>query len=266
MLEQVPDGVVATLLAVCCVVSVGLCAATMESTVTTDPAEVIDVPSDLFPFGNGAMDNLRERVSQPASGGDTAEVTEQDPEGADDRQDQPPDSQQDADRPNEPVDESASDEPRPGPEERTENNGSADESLLERLLGLLPWLLALALLAVSAAYYRDRITALLGRLRGDESADPTEQTPSVTPTPSNEVARAWNEMLTTLGIERCPTKTPDEYAQDAVRAGIDRDIVGTLTTTFQEVRYGGAPVTDERVRRAQHALARLRHQSGGGRP
>ena len=70
----------------------------------------------------------------------------------------------------------------------------------------------------------------------------------------NEVYRAWREMTTHLDVDQPRSSTPAEFAAAAVEAGIDREDVTELTALFEEVRYGGEAVTDDRERRAVAAL------------
>lgn len=55
---------------------------------------------------------------------------------------------------------------------------------------------------------------------------------------SNEVFRAWREMVQLLQIDEPETTTPAEFEARAVAAGMDADDVATLTELFREVRYG----------------------------
>lgn len=70
---------------------------------------------------------------------------------------------------------------------------------------------------------------------------------------SNAVYRAWREMAT-RAVDGDATVTASEVARAAVRSGLDRDAVATLTDLFEEVRYGDRAATDERERRAKAAL------------
>lgn len=267
---KVPDGTGATLLAVCCVVSVGLCAASLTSTVTTRPSDIVDVPSDILPFGSGAMDDLRRKVAQPEpsdSGSPRGDVPVESPDvdqGPDPQQPPPDASENNGDGSGDSG--GASDEPRqsPGESDGGDRDGRGTPSLLDRLLAVLPWLLTAAVALVILAYYRDRIAAVLVGAHEHEEPAPADEPQAPPPTPSNEVARVWNEMLTLLALERQPSKTPTEYALEAVQTGADGDLVTTITDTFQEVRYGDRPVTSDRIRRASEALSRLRDQRAGG--
>lgn len=74
---------------------------------------------------------------------------------------------------------------------------------------------------------------------------------------NNEVFRAWREMTDRLDAPNPQTTTPAEFARIAVAAGIAREDVNELTDLFEEVRYGDAPATEERERRAVAALRRI---------
>ena len=81
---------------------------------------------------------------------------------------------------------------------------------------------------------------------------------------SNAVYSAWHEMATRALDASERTATPSEVAGAAVRSGLDRDAVRTLTSLFEEVRYGDRPVTDERERKASAALDALDSGRGAG--
>lgn len=74
---------------------------------------------------------------------------------------------------------------------------------------------------------------------------------------SNAVYRAWRDMTDALDVSDPATTTPAEFADRAVAAGLDEDHVDDLTELFREVRYGSAPVTPERERRAAETLRRI---------
>ncbi|GGL32801.1 hypothetical protein GCM10009037_15600 [Halarchaeum grantii] len=70
----------------------------------------------------------------------------------------------------------------------------------------------------------------------------------------NEVYRAWREMTALLDVPNPESSTPEEFAAAARDAGMAAEHVDTLTELFNDVRYGGAAVDDERARRARDAL------------
>ncbi|WP_089868714.1 DUF4129 domain-containing protein [Halogranum rubrum] len=94
--------------------------------------------------------------------------------------------------------------------------------------------------------------AAIGRAAGD-AADRIEADADV----DNEVYRAWGEMTRLLDVPRPQSSTAGEFAAAAVDAGMAREDVDELTGLFEDVRYGGADVTDEREARAVDALRRI---------
>ena len=71
---------------------------------------------------------------------------------------------------------------------------------------------------------------------------------------SNEVFRAWREMVHLLQIDEPETTTPAEFEARAVTAGMDAADVATLTQLFREVRYGEFRAAE----REEDAVAALR--------
>lgn len=55
----------------------------------------------------------------------------------------------------------------------------------------------------------------------------------------NAVYRAWVEMTTLLNMPNPESKTPKDFAEEAIEFGLDEDAVSELTELFVEVRYGG---------------------------
>lgn len=143
--------------------------------------------------------------------------------------------------------------------------GSEDQGTSGSLLAVLWKLLALlaALAALLLAYwYRDRLLAAI--LAG--KAWLAARTPAPTgagtidwPTshPANDIHEAWVNMVERANPEQPWTRTPAEVARTAVEAGMDSEAVGTITRHFEEVRYGNAPLTEERIRHAREWRERL---------
>lgn len=73
----------------------------------------------------------------------------------------------------------------------------------------------------------------------------------------NPIYEAWHEMATAVGVTSPTSTTPAEFAAAAVEAGVDPADAETLTALFREVRYGGAPVTEDRVELARQTLRRI---------
>ncbi len=106
---------------------------------------------------------------------------------------------------------------------------------------------------------RRQITEL-GNVAG-QIADRLERTTGT----ENEVFRAWVEMTRHLPVEHPRSSTPSEFADAAVEAGVSREDVTELTELFEEVRYGGEPVTADRERRAVEALRHIEDEYGDER-
>lgn len=78
----------------------------------------------------------------------------------------------------------------------------------------------------------------------------------------NAVYRTWREMTTLLDLSDPEVTTPGEFADEATSAGMNREDVARLTTLFEEVRYGDAPVTADRRQQAREALQRIESRYG----
>lgn len=74
---------------------------------------------------------------------------------------------------------------------------------------------------------------------------------------TNAVYRAWREMTEALEVSNPESTTPAEFERAAIAAGMARDDVHELTRLFEEVRYGDAPVSVSRERRARRALEHI---------
>ena len=264
--------------AVCCLVAVGTVATTMDSSVTTEPEEAVEF--DHLPLPTGAEESvgqLRRQVSTDAPGAGTggtsggassAGGSGSQSDGGEAAEEQA--SQAEAAEGGDPksVAGSQSDQQQSQSQSKKESGGSsaAPESLLERLLDLLRSLLAylplvLGILALGGAAYllHDRFA---GRLGGDDEGRATEGGPTLgEPAPRNDVSQAWYEMVERVGLAERYDLTPDEHAERAAERGVDPESAATLTRLFEEVRYGDAPVTDERRRRARERVQEIRAQA-----
>jgi len=78
----------------------------------------------------------------------------------------------------------------------------------------------------------------------------------------NDVYRAWERLAAALEVAAPAASTPGEFADAAVEAGLDPDRVAELTELFAAVRYGDAPPTAERERRAVAALRAIEASAG----
>ena len=73
----------------------------------------------------------------------------------------------------------------------------------------------------------------------------------------DEIRRAWLEMTQLLDVERPTSRTPGEFADAAVEAGLDSEDVAELTALFEAVRYGRFESTPEREARAVETFRRI---------
>ncbi|UPM44423.1 DUF4129 domain-containing protein [Halocatena salina] len=86
--------------------------------------------------------------------------------------------------------------------------------------------------------------------------EPPDDTSIVAPT--NEVYRAWWELVRQLDVTQHRSLSPAELASVAVDEGIDPELVADLTALFRSVRYGDTSITDKIEQRAETARDRLR--------
>lgn len=250
--------------------ALGVSATTLESTMTTDANEVIELDYDQVPIGQDTASNLLDEIE-----GDQRDESEPNArsgaQGAGDATGvQPADSDAEG---------SAGGTQNPGDpqnqrsqEQRQDDRSSTGPevpSLLDRILAALPTLLALVAVLVAiglAVRYRDRLRALFEDDGADESADGDATAPDAATeldgSPSDPVERAWLGMVRHLDLDRPGTMTTSECASAAVEAGLDREAVRALTETYEEVRYGNRPVTDRREATARRSRRRL--DVGGG--
>ena len=252
--------------AVCCLVAVGTAATTMDSSVSTEPEEAVQFDYSMLPVGaQDGVGQLRRQVStddpSAASGGG---VSNRASDGDGSHRESRPASKAKAADGGDPKQVSAAES---GERRRSggERKQEATRSLLERLLELLRALLAylpavLGLLVLGGAAYllRDRLAGLLG---GDEGRSADDRVTLGDPTPRNDVSRAWYEMVERVGLADRYDLTPDEHAERAAEKGVDPEAAASLTRLFEEVRYGDAPVTDERRRRARERVREIRTQA-----
>lgn len=245
-------------LALCCIGAAGISATTLESSLSTDPDDVVDLDYKYLPFGQDTAATLQKEGEGNQQGGTSATTTDDrgDPEHS------------------EPGDTGETSET--GGEGRTSSGGGsgsglgfgegAAQSLLDFLVKLLPLLVLLVALALIYRY-RDRLLALVLAVGGwlaDRTPTDTASRASPWPSgqPANDVHRAWLTMVRQANPERPWSRTPSECARTAVEGGMDSETVETVTTLFEEVRYGDEPVTDERREQAREGLRRL-DDSGG---
>lgn len=278
-------------IAVCCLFAIASAATGLEAAVETEPDEVINVESISLPIGTDTAMELREDIEGERTTDDTTDASDDDDPGDHEETDPseesgPEEGLDDADR-DEGASERDGDDDRDGDGERDGDESEWDDgdgqddgsstfgygsggtpdglwgflwSLLDAVLALLPFLVLLAAIA-TAVTYRERLLALIDH--GGENRTEHERStdgPVPRPAPSNDVERAWFALVRPFGDDE--TKTPREYATDAVASGADPDAVSRLTANFEAVRYGDEPVTGDRSNRAWNDLNRALGRDG----
>lgn len=91
----------------------------------------------------------------------------------------------------------------------------------------------------------------LGRAAGRASENMTDTAAD------NGIYEAWVEMTAELEVDNRAVRTPGEFEQAAVTAGMEREHVEELTSLFEHARYGEMPVTREHEKQALETLERI---------
>lgn len=239
------DRVLTLVVALVCAFALGAAGTSLESAVSTSPDDVIDVEDTGLPISKEKAAEVRDQVEK--------EQEEPDKEEAQQQQQQQQQRQ---------------------PQAATQSTEPSEPSLWQQLLALLrdlfPYIagaLVVVALAVAAYKQRHRLLALFAALFGadEDDGDAERLERGRRPldfAPENDVDAAWIRLVSAVGERAGSARTTREYERAAVDAGLDPDAVSLVTRTFEEVRYGGQPVTDERRRRANEGIQRL--GLGGG--
>ena len=217
-------------LALLCITSIGVVGTTLESSLTTDPADEIDLNYDRLPMETSDAATIREEVE---AGENEDLVTEQQFQEID-----------------------------------SIGSQVTPPTFLERLLAffediahILLSLGAMVALITLAYHYRERFSEILKTttaIDGEEADTITTADTWPGVEPSNPVDQAWLCMVRYINPERPETKTPGECATIACKVGVDPTVVETITEAFERVHYGGVPV-DREAARSQTALKQLRN-------
>lgn len=138
-------------------------------------------------------------------------------------------------------------------------SGGGGEGVSQKTWSLLTYVLALVALLVAAylLYVLDRRYDLRSRIWPFEEEEGVPANVHFDVDTSNDVYRAWSEMVSQLHVRDPHTKTPQEFAEAAVEDGMNPDAVGTITTLFEQVLYGETEVSDEQEARALEAMEKL---------
>lgn len=246
------DRVLTLVVALVCAFALGATGTSLEAAVSTSPDDVIDIEDTGLPISQENAREVRDQVENEQEEPDKEEVQQQQEQQEQQQQQQ---QQQEQQQPQEQGAATKPDEP------------SLWQQLLALLRDLFPYIvgtLVVVALAVAAYKQRHRLLALAALLVGDEEEYeyPDRGHRPLDFAPENDVDAAWVRLVSALGERARGARTTREYERAAVEAGLDPDAVGQVTRAFEEVRYGGQPVTDERRQRATEGIQRL--GLGGG--
>ncbi|MFC6838464.1 DUF4129 domain-containing protein [Halomarina ordinaria] len=229
------DRVVSAAVALICIVAMGVSATTLDSSLSSDPDEIVDLDYDSLPLAQDQAREVKDEVernerSQQSAGGGGG--------GGEDGPSEPP-------------------------------WWTWLLALLERLLPYLVGALCLVVALALGRRYAARLLALLAAFvpAGDES--PSDPDAEWVARPANEVERAWLSLVERAGVDAPRTKTTAECARAAVDAGFDAAAVRDLRDAYDRVRYGGADPAEVDLGRLRRDLDRVdgAAPSGGvGRP
>lgn len=253
-------------MAACCIAALGTMAASIDTTVTSGPLEGMEPNWDSLPLTEEEAADLKDALDvrdelgldedMEVNKSDDTETPEQTPPPAD------------VDVQGGGAGGPGGGAPPSGPEVVVNDAGSADGSTGTNWWA---WMgpLAIATALALAHRYRTRLGIALAALSGlTRDLFPAESTAVRTThqrrayEPEHAVDRAWLRLLRELGLEGRRTVTPAECTRAAKAAGMAPEPVETLRRTFEEVRYGGRPVTEERRRVVRDGLRALEIGTG----
>lgn len=261
--ERIISAGIATII----IVAVGLSSSTLTASLSTDPADAVDVEEDGLPLGDDMQNDIRavaQGVHDRYTGNTPSESgSESDDSGASARQaEQVAGAAGQSDQ----VDQADGQSGQRGESGQSGDSGQAaggDDTKAGQEIGDSGWpralLLVIGVLAavVILAYrYRRRIRRVLLSVRVNR-ARPDPATDAMQPVPENQIEHAWVTLLRHAGIQRTRTRTPADCAQLAVEAGHDPVVVNQLRRAFEDVRYGAAPPTAQQQRLARKTLDQL---------
>lgn len=231
------ERVAAVVVALACVASMGVASTTLESSLSSNPDEAIQLDYDNLPIGREEAEEVKQEVQRNEANGQAESSSSS----------------------------SSSSTSVSAASKSTTDEQSLLEMLIELLETLLPYLVgALVLLTVVGLAYRYRrrlvapflalVAGAGGRSSDGDGSDRVEWKPR------DDVERAWLDLLQTADVDRPHAKTPAECADDAVAAGYDPEPVYRLRRAFEDVRYGEMSPTDD----LREQVDRSRRQLGLG--
>jgi hypothetical protein len=258
------DTYISLAVAAMCVLAVGVSATTLESSLSTDPDDVINLDWDRLPISQDDAAAIQSEMRGRQNEGDE-QTSQTEPGSGEESQSAADESgrqgQSSSDSNQQQRQSQSQEEQRPDDPQTREPN--IWDKLLALLRELLPWLVALTVLAAAGALayrYRERLLALaalvLDRRPGDDRRG-DEGSGWFGIDPATEIDRLWLQLVRFLDLEDPETTTVTETSQYAIERGLDPDGVRDLAAVFEEVRYGDRPASEERRRHAREGYRRL---------
>jgi len=277
--------------ALACFFAVGLSAAALSSSVSSDPTEAVNPDYDVVPVAGEDLEefesDIDENENEESGGSDTASsgggADSSDDQASGGQEDDQSESAAEQGQEGDPIEVPDSDSSdgesqsqQANAEQEAQDQQSAQDqstfgglaifdetqlSILD-LLTLLVILAVLAFVAVQIYRHRERLRELGGSDEPDGEDLPPEWTGGPPPD-ENVVFETWDMLVRELDVENRHALTTRECANVASEEGLDREAVETLRLAFEDVRYGGRPVTDERRTRVRELRRRL-HLSRNG--
>lgn len=249
------DQLTALSIGIACFFAFGTAATTLSSTLDSDHDDAIDLDYQQLPVESADIATLQDDIeTEKRDIEDPPEVTERE---LDERElDGDPPERLDTDAPG--VENGTSpglNASQDGPYEATvaDDSEAESDSASPWWVGLGSLLVVIAVVLVRSRFRPSRRSAQ-ERSPDRQSVDGWEPDP---PPENNVVFAAWVAMMNQVDDGNTAHRTTEECARAATAAGMDPDAVETLTRTFEEVRYGGRPVTSRRRQRVAQVCQRL---------
>lgn len=251
-------------IAVLSVSALGVAATTLETTLTDNPDDVIDIDSDRVPIGQSSSKTLLEQINsggneagEPSDAGDGSAETTGSGEG--DAGDGTTSSGNgDGSEGSADTDTGSN----VGNGAGADTDGVTGDPRLPTLLATILQIPLVVALTALTYRYRRKFFLTLG-LRSADAELKTSRVPDPDAdawsgsSPSNVVDQAWLTMIHRIEPERPETVTPTECVALARDRGVDVEAAMAIATAFERVHYGSAPVAAE-ADRAREGLRQIR--------
>ena len=244
------EQLVTVTVALACFAALGTSATTLAATLSSDPDEAVDPDYDRLPIEREDAADLQRQIRANAESGEQSRSAS----AADGSTSEPESNEQGNGESGQASGSAAGQAPDSASPTTPSDASEGGLALTDEARSLLALLFPLAVVATAVAVasrYRDRILGLFAP-PGDEPGETVYEAFAAPPRDANDVFAAWDALVRRLDLDP-ETRTTGECARAAREAGMDPEAVATLRQTFEEVRYGGLPVTEERSRHVRAA-------------